>query len=302
MYSYFFSVNFARDAVDVMWFVLSSTFMLTVVTALIGAGGGALIAERIAANKEVFRQKQDELLSVQRALAMTVGILNAYLALKSQQLDRTATQYLLERERVRLLKEAGPRFPGDEISTQLDLADLMLPVTPHSQLQELLNRRVMLVEKQQLYASQVVMSIANLDGALSKRTEAITRFRATDWPNKEAQVDSYFGFPDADGNIDAYFHTSIEGMASYANNVVAFARMLMDALIVRGKTIKAQTKDTEHSLLAIDFDNLETDAELPVMDEYSLWLEEIAVDEPSTTNIVERAYRKIGEFLKTSQS
>jgi hypothetical protein len=275
MYSYFLSAYFAQDAGDVIWLVLSSTFISTAIVALIGAGGGAFFANQIATKKELKRAEEHELKAVLTALAMTSSIVNSIVQLKLQHLDKLVSVYETQRQEFLDYRAAfvrgEPRQPPEH---ERDFETLPCLTTPLEILQGLIYERVEFIGKRALYIAQLVQTLTGLSEAIEKRTVFIEEYKARAWKDDYEKHTVFFGVPTDDDVIDATYPTLIEGLKIQSEGSYYFSKLLHDALLDRAKELKKRLGRDKLKIHFVHFQSFEDKLVLSDMAAYSAWIDD----------------------------
>jgi hypothetical protein len=221
-----------------LWDFGNSNFFIALVTALAGAGTGALGAQWIISRNEVKRRLLEEIRATNAAIMVAFEIVNTFLSLKSQHVRRLIETY--DRQEQEFLAIRDRRQRGLPISGVLevlfDFETLTHPHTPMDLLQQLLFEKISVGGRALSAMTRLLGAMDALEDALRQRNEFIAQCKVSP-PDQNTMIALYFGVPTSTGRVDRTYPSSLRAIASYNDDIIFFSKALIDDLAEHGRRL-----------------------------------------------------------------
>ena len=270
---------------------LNSNFATTLIGSVVGAGfgawAGAHAAQRIAARAKLKDELQREIRGTNEAIAVAVAIFGSALRLKASgvlamklRFDQDLAEWTVFSEEKRHLTGAVFHFNVD----QETITPFPIPVDV---LQTLVFEKTSVRGRPHQLALQIPQIWHSPTEVIVGRNKLIEEFRER-WASESLPPHIYLGLPDKDGNVDARFSTTLDGIYQQTNDCIAFSKMLCEDLERHGRTIykaseKRFGKRSVPRVTVVDFDLAAAKGLLPPARNYSDWETNFVVRPPDPT-------------------
>lgn len=257
--------------------IFGSTFAISFISALAGAAGGALGAQRVI---ERAKRKDDllkELRNTNAAIMVAFTITNTTLGLKKQLVkpmqdkfnaDRAAfTQYQSERKN-------GMRQGNAPHGFQADLQTFLPPAIPTETLKTLVYDRISAHGKPLGLVSLVEGAAVGLAKSIDERRRLIAELKSalltdTEWAYR------YFGERSPTGQTHREYADLVEVIGSYTNDLLYFSVAMASELVKHGEAIRSAFVDTygkgAPNVSSPDFSGPRKSGLFPPESDYSSW-------------------------------
>ncbi|TEF29283.1 hypothetical protein IPC1486_06190 [Pseudomonas aeruginosa] len=167
---------------SVGWSVDYGALFSTIIGALAGAGIGALAAGYISEKQKTREQLTKEIRDTNAAIVLALGVMNCGIALKRQYVKSLKEDYDEQRKKSReIIARMASGEPQTEIPT-INLLELHEIAPPVANLQEIVLSRLSTAGKSLASVTALTDAVINLNTALKRRNELITRFKNKDFP------------------------------------------------------------------------------------------------------------------------
>ena len=257
--------------------VLGSTFVVSFISALIGAAAGAMGAQRIierTQNKDTLLQ---ELRNTNAAIMVAFMITNTTLNLKKQIVkpmqdkfdsDRTAfTQFLAERK-------SGLRQNYTPFSFDADFKTFFPPSIPIETLKNLIYDRISAYGRPLGLVALVEEALVGLVKSIHERDRLVAEFKLTSTTEND-WIFQYFGKNSQNNQIHGEYPDIIEVIGSYTNDLLYFSAELAAELVKHGEDIRsafiAKYGKKVPNVSSPDFSGPKQSGLFPQKSDYSSW-------------------------------
>lgn len=271
------------DALHWVWdstvSLANSSFGSALLGALGGAIAGAWIAQRIGENAKVRQDLIAEIRGTNATIALAFAVWNVAVNLKKQHIKPLHDDWMQQRENLRsffrarnagdIAKDVVFNFPANVIA-------LAVPYLPVDSLQSHLFDKLTLTGRPLVLATAIVQAATSLRDAIVKRNELAQQLKGLN--GAPEFVNHYFGVPDADGNINAEYAHTVEGMYRCTDDVIYFCELLCEDVRKHGDNLLGKL-DPKRALrnrpriMKPDFEQIRKEGLAPDEAKYASWRE-----------------------------
>lgn len=259
---------------NVVWF-LNSNFT----TALAGALGGALAAQRIGDRAKQREALLQEIRNTNAAIIVTFTICNAGLALKKQLVKDIYDSYTAKKAALTEFhrRRAAGEQPADlPFEFKADLRTLQMPVVPIDVLRTQVYENISATGRPLALVAALVGAVASLAETIKKRNALIERFRSLG-PAGAAHLPAfYFGLPYGPGHVNTEFSDTVDALRSQTDDVIFFCELMGNDLMGHGNRILDQYgnvgKVKKEKIVSVDFTEPRRQGLMPDAANYADWL------------------------------
>jgi hypothetical protein len=240
------------------WPIDYGSLFTTIIGALAGAGIGAWAAGYISERNKNREQLTKEIRDTNAAIVLALSVTNCGLVLKKQHIIPLKIDYETERNKcLEIIAQITIGKSQTDIA-QLRLLELDQISPPISYLQDIVLSRLSTASRALAVVTELNESVCNLNTALKRRNELITKFKNNDLPEGASKEHFYFGLRYANSQTNEEYRDSIIGITHYTNDLIFFGSLLCDDLREHGE------------LLVSSFNKKRLGGETPEINEFDL--------------------------------
>ncbi|SOV26222.1 hypothetical protein RW109_RW109_00295 (plasmid) [Pseudomonas aeruginosa] len=211
---------------SVGWSVDYGALFSTIIGALAGAGIGAWAAGYISEKQKTREQLTKEIRDTNAAIVLALGVMNCGIALKRQYVKSLKEDYDEQRKKSReIIARMASGEPQTEIPT-INLLELHEIAPPVAHLQEIVLSRLSTAGKSLASVTALTDAVINLNTALKRRNELITRFKNKDFPPGARKEHLCFGLRYGDGETNEEYGDSVNAISLYTDDIIFFGSEL----------------------------------------------------------------------------
>ena len=234
-----FLPDWACSTSDVLFAILNSPFVLSLLGAAAGACVGAVVATRLVAR----RQRRDELLAEIRstnvATTVALSICHKVLSLKRMHVLPLTTRFAADlaawNEFVRQ-RRTGERQGNVPPAISIDARVVPSLTFPIVTLQRLLFDRISLSGRSLALMTTLSETAAWLTNANAKRNELVEQIRRLTDANGVAQL--YFGAPPAAGVANQAYPDAVRAVGNHTDELIYFSSTLATDLAAHAQQLR----------------------------------------------------------------
>jgi len=211
---------------SIEWSVDYGVLFTTIVGALAGAGIGAWAAGYIAEKNKTREQLTKEIRDTNAAIVLALGVMNSGVSLKKQHVRALKEDYDKQRKKCReIISIMAAGQPQTEFP-KINLIELHEVAPPVAHLQDIVLSRLSTAGRALATATALTDSVINLNTALKRRNELITRLKNKDFPPGARKEHLCFGLRYGDGETNEEYGDSITGISLYTDDIIFFGSEL----------------------------------------------------------------------------
>lgn len=208
------------------WSVDYGVLFTTIVGALAGAGIGAWAAGYISEKNKTREQLTKEIRDTNAAIVLALGVMNCGVSLKKQHVKALKVDYDEQRKKCReIIVKMAAGQPQTEFP-RINLLELQEVAPPVAHLQEIVLSRLSTAGRALASVTALTDAVINLNTALKRRNELITRFKNKDFPPGARKEHLCFGLRYGDGETNEEYADSITGISLYTDDIIFFGSEL----------------------------------------------------------------------------
>jgi hypothetical protein len=254
---------------------INSSFISAFLSALAGAGLGVWGAQKLAERAARLRELLDTLRQANAVVVLASTVANQALSIKQQHVRPLTIRYFADRDlaidsfaKLRAGTLSGP------MSFQAELTKISPTIFPIEALKNLIFSAQLMPGRAMALVSMVEISIAELHGSISLRSEIIDVFHSTKLPEVQYCQD-YFGLKRDDGNSNCMYHDSMVAIGHYTDDIAFFSAELAEELqqhAARTRTKLLSFRKDAPKASSVDFSESRESGLMPPRDNYASWL------------------------------
>jgi hypothetical protein len=221
--------------------ILGSTFSVSFISALAGAAGGALGAQRVIERMKRKDELLKELRNTNAAIMVAFTITNTTLAMKKQLVkpmqDRFNTD-LAAFVQYRSERTSGMKQGNTPFTIQADIKTFLPPVIPTETLKTLIYERISAHGKPLSLVSLVEGAAVGLANSLEERRRLIAELKSVS-PTDSEWIYRYLGERSPAGQTHREYADLTEVISSYTNDLLYFSAALATELVKHGEAVRS---------------------------------------------------------------
>lgn len=261
---------------DIGWSVDYGALFTTVVGALAGAGIGALAAGYISERNKLREQLIKEIRDTNAAIVLSLGVMNLGIGLKRQHINKLVKEYVEQREKcISIISLMASGQPQQEIP-RINLLELQEVAPPVAHLQEIVLSRLTTAGRALAAVTELTDSVFNLNTALKRRNELISKFKKDDFPIGAKKEHFCFGLPYGNGQTNEEYGDSIKGIDLYSDDMVFFgvelcADLREHAELLIEKFNSKRLGGDKPNIVGVDLSAAYKEGLIPARENYESW-------------------------------
>lgn len=224
----------------------SSNFFIVIVSAGVGAFGGALGAQMISEKTRRREDLQKEIRNTNTAIMMSFSICNTYLMLKENHVAPLKENFEQQNRDLEEFERSRMALNGENAVFAFQANFLTIPPlsTRTDQLQMLAFEKISLNGRPLALVDALTNTIHSLNIIVAKRNQLIETYQAQRPIQDKILKNIYFGRPDDHGHVDSNYPDTVEGIHNQTDDCVFFSKLLCDDLIAHGKMLVERYEKT----------------------------------------------------------
>lgn len=258
------------------WTVDYGGLFTAMVGALAGAGIGAWAAGYISEKNKKREQLTKEIRDTNAAIVLALGVMTSGIKLKKQHVKALKEDYEEQRKKCREILAIIAAGQATTESADINLLELPEIAPPVAHLQEIVFSRLSTIGRTLASVTELADGVINLNAALKRRNDLITRMKNRDFPPGATKVHFYFGLKYGHGETNEEYRDSIEGINFYTNDIIFFGSELYADLREHAESLVARFNESRlggeaPKVQEVDLSEARQNGWIPPAEDYIAW-------------------------------
>lgn len=277
----------------------NSTFFTSIAGAFAGAWAGGRIAQVLASRAKDKEELEREIRKANAAAIMASAICDELAGMLRQHVKPMKEKFDTDLAAVTEALAAAVNPHGSQLTIEANLTQLNGTSLQVEHLEQLIFGEISDVRVTRLFLT-LRQTVSNVNSTVQQRNFLIEEFRAHKNPQSVLQH-CYFGFPDAQGRIDARYKTTLDGLHTALWDGVYFSMQLALQLAKHAGDVERHCKKTyggpAPAAIEMDFSRLTERGLMPDSSNYADW-DELMSTPPKPTFRERIAKRLQGSLVR----
>jgi hypothetical protein len=252
---------------------VTSALESPLVTTMIGAFLGAAITLRLTLRQQQIAELRENIDGINKAIAVSSGVFNSSLNLKSQILLKVVAEYETNKEYALKRILEAERGGEKRIALQLNLLAMPEPSYPVDSLLTMLLEQSSVPPRGIAAATQLIEVKQQLVVSIRNRNEQLQALKQVTDHHKFAHA--FFGLQDESGNVDKQIPDTLNAIVTQNDEAIYFSHRLCRDLTTHGEMLKRKliiiNRKEKISVYKVDWSEPERRGLVPADEEFSNW-------------------------------